>query len=82
MKDTVYRKTKEDKALFIRELSAVFAAGVTSGELTGPDTASMVSAFYYLLTCVALSSDMISYEEALAEMDGCFTVFWRGIASA
>ena len=80
MKEIIYRKTTEDKAYFISELSQIFSRGLDSGELSGTTSSAMASTFYYLLTCVALSSDILSYKEASVEMDSCFTVFWRGIA--
>ena len=44
------------------------------------DPDSMAMTYYYVITCIDLSTDLMSKEGATLEMDQCFDVIWNGIS--
>lgn len=77
--EEVIRTTAETKEEFISDLALIMEEGIRSKELKASDPQHMAMVFYYLMTCIDLSSDLMSKEEALKEMEHCFDVLWVGI---
>jgi len=53
--------------------------GIEKKELQSLNPADMAATFYYLVTCITLSTGLMSLEQGLRQMDSCFEVFWNGI---
>ncbi len=79
MKEEIRRKTSENKSNFLENLIPVFDDGIRKGEIRPFDPKRMAKTFYYLLTCVALSVDMVSKDQGQNDMEDCLIVFWEGI---
>lgn len=79
MKSEIYRITDEICEEFIQYLTEIFQEGIRQGEIRPLDPQRMAKTYYYILTCISLSVDIMSEEEGLSDMDGCFAVFWEGI---
>ena len=75
----VIQTTLETKDEFISSLSQIMEDGIRSKELRASNPQHMAMTFYYLITCIDLSSDLMSKEEAYKEMEHCFEVLWSGI---
>ncbi len=79
MKAEIIEATGKSKSDLLERLSGILAEGVRSGALQNLPVESMAMSFYYLLTCISLSTEMMDREAYLASMDSCFAVYWNGI---
>jgi AcrR family transcriptional regulator len=79
MKEEIRLKTLDNKSFFLEILRPIFEDGIRRNEIRPLDPKRMAKTFYYLLTCVTLSVDMLEPSQGLSEMDECFSVFWEGV---
>lgn len=79
MKEEIIEATGNSKMSFIHAISDIMKEGIQRQELKPMDQASMAMTYYYVITCIDLSSDLLSKEDAIREMDRCFDVIWQGI---
>lgn len=79
MKQEIYRETYNTETDFLESLIPVFEAGITKGEMRPLDPRRVAKTFYYLLTCISLSADLLSKSQGFNDMENCFSVFWEGI---
>ncbi len=79
MKAEIIDVTGRSKDSLMEGLSDILTEGVRTGELQKLPVESMAMSFYYLLTCISISTDMMDKDEYLANMDSCFAVYWNGI---
>ena len=77
--EEVIQTTAETKKEFVSSLTLIMEEGIRNKELKSSDPQHMATVFYYLMTCIDLSSDLMSKEEALEEMEHCFDVLWVGM---
>jgi AcrR family transcriptional regulator len=77
--EEVIQSTLGTKKDFISALTQIMEEGIKSKELRSSNPQHMATTFYYLLTCIDLSSDLMSREEAFNEMEHCFSILWLGI---
>ncbi|MBH1942166.1 TetR/AcrR family transcriptional regulator [Mobilitalea sibirica] len=77
--EEVVKTTVESKKDFISNLTGIMEDGIKNKELRSSNPQHMATTFYYLITCIDLSSDLMSKEEAFNEMEHCFDVLWSGI---
>jgi AcrR family transcriptional regulator len=77
--EEVIQSTLGTKKDFISGLTQIMEEGIKSKDLRSSNPQHMATTFYYLLTCIDLSSDLMSREEAFNEMEHCFSVLWLGI---
>ena len=82
MKSEILEATNKSKNDLMVRLSGILADGVRTGELQNLPVESMALSFYYLLTCVSLSTEMMKKQAYLASMDACFAIYWNGIRAA
>jgi len=69
MKSEIIQGTKETEAAFQQELTGVFSAAIDGGEVKPLDPKDMAKTFYYLLTCIGMSTEIMDFETGLKEMD-------------
>ena len=81
MKAEILEATSKSKNDLVAGLSGILEEGVRTGELQDLPVESMAMSFYYLLTCISLSTEMMDREAYLASMDSCFAIYWNGIRS-
>lgn len=79
MRDEIYRTTESINGEFVNDLAEIFQEGIRQGEIRPLDPQRMAKTYYYILTCISLSVDIMSEAQGLSDMDGCFAVFWEGI---
>lgn len=79
MKEEIIHITVDSSNTFIDDLIKVMEEGIQKKELQPLNARSMAMSFYYLLTCISLSTDLMSKEQYFGNMDACFEVFWNGI---
>lgn len=79
LREEIISITSESKKEFIADLAIIMEEGIKKKELQPMNPYHMANAFYYILTCIDLSSDLMDKEQALLEMDSCFEVLWNGI---
>jgi len=79
MKAEIIDVTGRSKDSLMEGLSDILTEGVRTGELQKLPVESMAMSFYYLLTCISISTDMMDKDEYLSNMDSCFAVYWNGI---
>lgn len=79
MREEITGKTKEAEAVFQQELAVVFSTGIKRGEVKPLDPLHLAKTFYYLLTCIGMSTEIMDDEYGLREMDICFNIFWQGV---
>lgn len=79
MKAEIYQTTDTIGDEFMKELAAIFQEGIHRGEIRPLDPQRMAKTYYYILTCITLSVDIMTEQEGLRDMDDCFAVFWEGI---
>lgn len=81
MREEIIEITGNSKTTFINDLSIIMKEGINSNELKPMDSGSMAMTYYYVITCIDLSADLIKKEDAILEMDQCFEVIWKGISA-
>lgn len=79
MKEEIMHFTQDSYDVFTAELTSVMEKGIKNGELQPLNPADMATTFYYLVTCITLSTGLMNLEQGLSQMDLCFHVFWNGI---
>lgn len=79
MRDEIIRATSDSKTAFISDLTEVMVEGIQKRELKPMEPHNMATTFYYLITCIDLSMDLMDKEAAFYEMELCFDVIWKGI---
>lgn len=82
MKDEIINTTLESLNTFTGDLTAVMVEGIQKKELQPLIAKDMAMTFYYLITCISLSTDLMNKEQGLRHMEACFEVFWNGIKGA
>lgn len=38
--------------------------------------------YYYLLTCISISTDLMTKDQAISDMAGCFNILWQGYTNS
>lgn len=79
MKEEILKTTSETKEQFLKDLVGVFEEGIRNNEIQAWSTLAMAKTYYYLLTCIDLSVDILNKEEGLSDMKNGFEIFWNGI---
>lgn len=79
MREEIITQTMEVESSFITQLSAVMEEGIRRRELRPQGAVSMAKSYYYVLTCIGLSADLMKKEQGLKDMEECFHVFWEGV---
>lgn len=79
MKDEIIKATGESKTFLINTLTNIMEEGIKNKELKHKNPRDMALTFYYLITCIDLSTDLMNKETAVEEMEQCFNVLWEGI---
>lgn len=79
MRDEIIRTTLDSSNALIDALTDIMEEGIQKKELNSLNARNMAKSFYYLLTCISISTDMMSMEQGINDMESCFEVFWNGI---
>lgn len=79
MRDEIIRTTLDSSNTLIDALTDIMEEGIQKKELNSLNAKNMAKSFYYLLTCISISTDMMSMEQGMNDMESCFEVFWNGI---
>ncbi len=79
LREEIISITSESKKEFVANLACIMEEGIKQKELRPMNPSHMAHTFYNILTCIDLSSGLMSKEQALLEMDCCFDVLWNGI---
>jgi AcrR family transcriptional regulator len=79
MKEEIIKATGESKTGFISAMSDIMKEGIVNRELKPMNPDSMAMTYYYVITCIDLSTDLMKKKDAILEMDQCFDVIWNGI---
>ncbi len=79
MKEEIIHFTQDSFDIFNAQLTSVMKKGIEKKELQPLNPADMAATFYYLVTCITLSTGLMSMEQGLRHMDSCFEIFWNGI---
>lgn len=79
MKEEIIKVTLHSKNDLIDNLIGVLAEGQKNKELQSLNLRSMAMSYYYLLTCISISTDLMDKDEYFSNMDACFDIFWNGI---
>lgn len=79
LKEEIISTTSESKKEFVSDLANIIEEGIKQKELRPMDPNHMANTFYYILTCIDLSSGLMNKKQALEDMDNSFEVLWNGI---
>lgn len=79
LREEIISITSESKKEFVADLTNIMEEGIKQKELRSMNPSHMANTFYYVLTCIDLSSGLMDKEQALLDMDCCFEVLWNGI---
>lgn len=79
LREDIILITSESKKEFVADLTNIMEEGIKHRELQPMNPSHMANTFYYILTCIDLSSGLMSKEQALLDMDNSFEVLWKGI---
>jgi AcrR family transcriptional regulator len=79
LREEIIFQTSESKNVFLRDLTQLMEEGITRGELRPINASYMATTFYYVLTCIDLSSGLMTKEQALADMEHCFEIMCIGM---
>jgi AcrR family transcriptional regulator len=79
MKDEIVKSTLDTESFFIAELAVIMEENIRRKELRPLDAEHMAKSYYYVLTCIGLSADLMDKTAGLKEMADCFQVFWEGV---
>ena len=79
LRDEIIAITSDTKNEFVHDLAKIMEEGILSKELRELNAYHMANTFYYVLTCIDLSADLMKKEDALSDMEHCFEVIWMGI---
>jgi len=79
LREEIIFQTSESKNVFLRDLTQLMEEGITRGELRPINASYMATTFYYVLTCIDLSSGLMTQEQALEDMEHCFEIMCIGM---
>lgn len=79
LREEIISITSESMKEFVADLAYIMEEGIKQKELRPMNPSHMANTFYYILTCIDLSSGLMDKEQALQDMDCCFEVLWSGI---
>lgn len=79
LREEIIFQTNESKNVFLRDLTQLMEEGITRGEFRPLNASYMATTFYYVLTCIDLSSGLMTKEQALADMEHCFEIMCIGM---
>ncbi len=79
LRDEIISVTSDTKKEFVTDLAKIMYEGIMRKELRELDANHMANTFYYLITCIDLSADLMKKEDAILDMEHCFEVIWTGI---
>lgn len=79
LRDEIISITSDTKNEFVHDLARIMEEGILRKELRELNAYYMANTFYYVLTCIDLSADLMKKEDALSDMEHCFEVIWMGI---
>lgn len=79
LREDIISITSESKKEFVADLTNIMEEGINQKELQPMNPSHMANTFYYILTCIDLSSGLMNKEQALLDMDNSFEVLWNGI---
>lgn len=79
MREEIIEITGDSKTTFINDISNIMEEGIKNKELKPMTSYSTAMTYYYVITCIDLSTDLMNKEDAIHEMDQCFEVIWNGI---
>lgn len=79
LREEIISITSDTKKEFVADLVKIMEEGILRKELRQLDTDHMANTFYYVLTCIDLSAEIMQKEDALRDMKNCFDVIWTGI---
>ena len=79
LREEIILQTNESKQVFLRDLTQLMEEGITRGEFRPANASYMATTFYYVLTCIDLSSGLMTKEQALADMEHCFAIMCIGM---
>jgi AcrR family transcriptional regulator len=79
MRDEIVKSTLDTESFFIAELAVIMEESIRRKELRPLDAVHMAKSYYYVLTCIGLSADLMDKAAGLKEMKDCFEVFWEGV---
>ncbi len=80
MREEILAATDASKTDLQDRLTAVMEEGIAEGVFGQVPARSLAMSFYYVLTCISISMDMMDKDEALRNMEACFDAFWNGAA--
>ena len=79
LREEIISITSETKKEFVTDLTYLMEEGIKQKELRPISASHMANTFYYILTCIDLSSGLMNKEQAIQDMNHCFEVLWTGI---
>jgi hypothetical protein len=79
LREEIISITSECKKEFVADLTDIMEEGIKRKELQPMNPSHMANTFYYILTCIDLSSGLMNKDQALLDMDNSFEVLWKGI---
>lgn len=79
LREEIIFQTSESKNVFLGDLTQLMEEGVIRGELRQNNASYMATTFYYVLTCIDLSSGLMTQEQALEDMEHCFEIMYIGM---
>ncbi len=79
MREEILTQTLKVENSFLTQLSLIMEEGIHRKELRPLGAVSMAKSYYYVLTCIGLSADLMDKEQGLKDMEECFQVFWEGV---
>ncbi len=79
LREEIMAATSESKKGFVADLSCIMEEGMKQKELKPMNPSHIANTFYYILTCIDLSSGIMNKEQAILDMNNSFEVLWNGI---
>lgn len=79
MRDEIIKSTLDTEGYFVSALAVIMEEGIRRKVLRPLQAAYMAKSYYYVLTCIGLSADLMDKAQGLKDMEDCFLVFWEGV---
>ena len=79
MKSEIIDATTKSKNDLISELSKILTQGIHAKVIQDQPVEPMALALYYMLTCIAMSTEILDKKSYLSGMTSCFDIYWNGI---
>ncbi|NLT12597.1 MAG: TetR/AcrR family transcriptional regulator [Clostridiaceae bacterium] len=79
MKSEILEATAKSKNDLIVGLSEILTKGIHSEVIRDQPVEPMAMSLYYLLTCMAISTEILDMKSYLSEMISCFEIYWNGV---